>query len=103
MKALCYILCVMVLVLGLIPCADVHAESGKEKVEVRSAADSSNHIEGDTCSPFCQCTCCTSPTLIYLTTSTIAITGRLHKCYGEHLSGQKMETLFSIWQPPRLS
>lgn len=102
-RTLCYILSIMVLVLGFVPCTDIHIDHNKERFEISNGQSSSSHLSGDACSPFCQCSCCTSPTLIHLNAFTIEPPERLEEFYGEHLPGQIIETLFSVWQPPRLS
>jgi hypothetical protein len=56
---------------------------------------------GDLCSPFCQCTCCTAPTLTSVQRVPIAVPLQAEKVYVELLPGKVKKSIIPIWQPPQ--
>lgn len=92
----------MVLVLCLMPCTDLDLSSDEDKIEISSTDNTAKHTL-DICSPFCQCSCCTSPTLTLFNTFTIKSPQGPDRLYGKHLPGKVIESMFAVWQPPRLS
>lgn len=59
MKFLTIILSVYIFALNLAPCDDYAAPDNEVKTEVSQTVGKDNqHLERDSCSPFCQCHCC---------------------------------------------
>jgi hypothetical protein len=54
-----FLLAFYFMALSLMPCEDVHKESGSDQVSLSFAADQSHSKDkGDICSPLCVCNCC---------------------------------------------
>ena len=93
----------MILVLCFVPCADTDLDKGKDEIEISTTHGTSDNHTADFCSPFCQCSCCTSPIVTlfnnYILKAPVIV---ITSCF-EHLPGRLLDSPFSVWQPPRLS
>ena len=84
------------------PCADADMAGNKADYEMVHKKDSPDH-ENDLCSPFCQCACCTSPTLTCSDEYSMINPVTESYNYSVHLPGEVTEKPCSIFQPPKLS
>ncbi|WP_462265655.1 DUF6660 family protein [Mucilaginibacter sp.] len=102
MKVLCYIFSVMVIVLSLIPCQEDAINNATKTVSSIHQTVPVRNIP-DACSPFCTCSCCTTPTTaqIQMFSFDIPLTGET--LYFEHLPGLLVQRDLSVWQPPQIS
>ncbi|WP_157766350.1 hypothetical protein [Pedobacter ginsengisoli] len=86
------------------PCKDVHASKEGADPVISVEAHSNNEHSGvkDSCSPFCACACCSSPTVVkhQLVQHTISII--LEKKYTDLYSGSVASASIAVWQPPKL-
>lgn len=60
-KATVYILCIYILLLAVMPCADIHECATTDKTEcvlMQAHNDGSHESCMDRCSPLCVCNCC---------------------------------------------
>ncbi|WP_369074294.1 MULTISPECIES: DUF6660 family protein [Mucilaginibacter] len=96
------VMCVVILVLGLMPCKDSNAASKiSAKITLEQGHGESNPLQ-DHCSPFCQCSCCNTPSLTAVTPLLFSIPGEVLHFY-PHLPTSKIKTRnIDIWQPPKL-
>ena len=103
MKLFSYILSVYILVLNAYPCIDVPAGNHLTQTECGQNIPSEEHHDLDHCSPFCTCTCCTSPVFQQTFIVKIEIPPVFSKTSFEYLSSYIFFHSESIWQPPKLS
>ncbi|HEY1166770.1 MAG TPA: DUF6660 family protein [Chitinophaga sp.] len=97
-----FILCLLVLVLGCIPCADANA-CASDTQQTISQTTNQGHDHHDICSPFCICSCCAgfsfNQPFIEIETF-LPQQGVDHDTY---YIASLIEVSLPIWQPPRLS
>lgn len=56
MRLVALILSLFIVSLSLVPCSDdIHVD---EQMELASDHSNHDHEQGDTCNPFCSCSCC---------------------------------------------
>lgn len=97
-----FILSLLVLVLGCMPCADANPFPSKAQQEVYQTTDQ-GHEHNDICSPFCICSCCAgfsfNQPFIEIETF-LPQQGADHSAY---YIASLIEVSLPIWQPPQLS
>ncbi|TQM49986.1 hypothetical protein BDE36_1720 [Arcticibacter tournemirensis] len=103
MKFLCYLFSLMVFVMSFMPCADTFAETSKKDSAVNHNSSSPEDHMNDLCSPFCQCTCCTTPAATKISVFSILLPVSAEFELGEHIPGDVRNTPISVWQPPKLA
>jgi hypothetical protein len=104
MKPFAFIMAVMILVLGGIPCTDAASAqaAGKDKITLTHPGTDQNADHDDDCSPFCQCACCPGFSINHFVTATTELT--IPECtnFSSYLPGVLPEICRPIWQPPKL-
>lgn len=89
------------------PCQDLLAAEPDYPMDSQSLMTSSSADEGfvkfDECSPFCQCACCSTPSLTYFTTlnAPLIITDQ-NTFHNEQTCDPTLQASIGIWQPPKL-
>ncbi|WP_363317587.1 DUF6660 family protein [uncultured Mucilaginibacter sp.] len=102
MKFWSLFMCAVILVLGLMPCKDSNAASKTlTKVVVDQGHRGANPVQ-DHCSPFCQCSCCNTPTLTVIRPLLFSIPVEVLKFYPELPTSKIKNRSIVIWQPPKL-
>ncbi|WP_370870412.1 DUF6660 family protein [Daejeonella sp.] len=106
MKFWSRIVCTIVMLVSLVPCADAISYKStstiKEVFIEASSAQSHNERGLDVCSPFCVCACCNAPTIMKHAIFSINIPLQISLEYPNKTLGKATSTSISIWQPPRL-
>jgi hypothetical protein len=104
MKLIAFIMALLVLVLGVLPCADnaYAMKAGNVKTEITKAADQYNDAHEDACSPFCICSCCAGFSIIYPLTKLEFAALPTKPVYTSLLAAPVFEISLPIWQPPQL-
>lgn len=100
MKLFAYLLALVVLVLSIMPCADVPEDHSVQKTELSSTTSDHHHSDEDQCSPFCSCHCCQASFYV----STIAVTFSteiIEFSYNETPSSFQNLELFDFLIPPK--
>lgn len=96
-------MCVVILVLGLMPCKDANAVT-KPAVKISLVqADKHNEPNQDHCSPFCHCSCCNAPSMVALRVQLYFVVSQLDKSYPELATLKLKSRNLNIWQPPKLA
>ncbi len=102
MKFFAFIMALLVLVLGMLPCADANEMHSSAKTEISKQSQHKDTQQQDDCSPFCQCTCCAgffiNHPIAFAATLPLFQTERV----GSSLSADVLEVALPIWQPPQL-
>jgi hypothetical protein len=105
MKIFAFIMAFLVLALSIMPCMDDNNEfKGNQKTAISKSNSQQEHSESDDCSPFCNCSCCSTslihqvPTLIYFQKPAFQ-----EKNYSLHKPWFYSNISSSIWQPPKLA
>ncbi|MEO8768549.1 MAG: DUF6660 family protein [Ferruginibacter sp.] len=106
MKFFTFILAIMILALGAMPCMDepYAINQAKSNAQISVAHNTNDHNDSDACSPFCTCSCCSSA-VTFLTVGLLnqhAIFAPA-KMYPSYLPSTIFEISLPIWQPPQLS
>ncbi|WP_443947310.1 DUF6660 family protein [Pedobacter sp. AW1-32] len=104
MKFLNWFLSIIILTMCLLPCADGYAQdfSGAQISSVIKSTTAEKNAVADYCSPFCLCSCCSTPTLTKHVVNTGAIVPLLLVEYAEFPFNNVSTPHISIWQPPKL-
>jgi len=86
------------------PCKDVHASQRGESpvISVEAHSDNQHSSIKDSCSPFCVCCCCSTPTVITQTLLTSTVSLIINKKYSDIAPGHIASNDPSVWQPPKL-
>lgn len=108
MRIIAFILAMTVMVLSLMPCADLDemrlAEQHRQEVAHQAPCRHDADPLRDLCSPFCHCTCCAAitvphsvvklPTPIHPQPETLVFTG--------YTQDRLLSVSLPVWQPPQL-
>lgn len=106
MRITAVILSLLILILSCIPCGDAIAAQAPFNTETSQKApiDKSEHSDHqDLCSPFCQCACCSTVSLLHppvLLSHTIIFPDT--PVYSGYLPEGEIEISLPVWQPPQL-
>src|SRR5687767_3435406 len=65
-KCFAYIMAILVVALSCLPCADGGTTSGKANTELVGGSEHEDDDHEDSCSPFCQCSCCAGFSISHL-------------------------------------
>lgn len=99
MRLLSFIGIVLVLALNLVPCGDAVAGlNGSVNIEKAHHSERNN----DNCSPFCNCACCSTASVIK---DVLVISNPFADhlpVFAAHLTGKFIAVDLPIWQPPQL-
>lgn len=110
MRSFCFIFIVYVVLLLTQPCQDLAVAAGdkcgddaRNAVHIEQAQ--AEQPEGDDCSPFCVCSCCSHP--VVNVKFTFGLTGgatvvTVHSNLIEYNDPHAATHLNSIWQPPKV-
>lgn len=105
MRFICFIFVFLITVLSVKPCSDklFSVEDDASIIAKTSQkADQSKAEHEDLCSPFCQCSCCSTSTIISAPTSLTILLNVVQYKYTELLPEKVLNASTSIWQPPKL-
>lgn len=106
MKALCYILAVVISGLALYPCNDANICVDEQKY-THSIVEASDHehspSEMDLCTPFCTCNCCCVQLQVPGTISYDLRHENSLSSFNSYTSLFIDRLTSSIWQPPKLA
>jgi hypothetical protein len=103
MKLIAYILALYVVTLTILPCIDGNEGNGSIKTELSSNKSHTDHNELDHCSPFCSCSCCSSPVVFQNAIVALDFYSIVQKAIPEYKASYISSTHRSIWQPPKIS
>jgi hypothetical protein len=104
MKFACFILSIMILGLGLMPCKDTLAfnKTGFSRT-FTERQNTSDPVKHDQCSPLCHCSCCNTPTVAQPNAVTFTAPEQpARKEYAAMLPVPIKSRIATIWQPPKL-
>ncbi|MHB1177870.1 MAG: DUF6660 family protein [Daejeonella sp.] len=104
MKIWSRILCTIIVLVSLVPCADaISYKQGSITPVYSEASIPQNHNEKtkDACSPFCICSCCNT-TFIRKAIFSLNIPTPINMEYPINKPGKTTPITISVWQPPRL-
>lgn len=86
------------------PCKDTGIEYNNENSSVLQQKDcDQERTLNDVCSPFCVCSCCTTPTVAIEQLYKINLPLIVASLYGEHQQGEFIDISLPVWQPPQLA
>ncbi|GAB0155168.1 hypothetical protein CHRYSEOSP005_04280 [Chryseobacterium sp. Alg-005] len=107
MNLLRLILAFYFMALSLMPCADVHKQSGSSNTEISLRFDESHSKDkGDICSPLCICNCCQITVAAFKMEPLIDIPAKDHLYFSKKILFQKNNFAYQvydhIWQPPKI-
>ncbi|WP_394333524.1 DUF6660 family protein [Cnuella takakiae] len=104
MKILGFIMAFLVLVLSCLPCADQGMSSGIKDVkhELVKKMKSPESGDEDSCSPFCQCSCCPGFSIAHPLLAYDFSTKHISLLFPPPTSSKQIGIPLPIWQPPQL-
>jgi len=86
------------------PCTDgAYALDGKIKQEIVKTSHQQDYPKTDACSPFCNCSCCASVSLVHHIAKEHSIPAIIEKSYSSFFSSSIKGISLAIWQPPQLA
>lgn len=102
-----FILALYFMVLTIMPCNDVHQQSGSSKTEQFSNIEESHSKDkGDICSPLCICNCCQITVTAFKIEPLIAFPEQIQFYFSKKILFQKNNFAYQvydhIWQPPKI-
>ncbi|SHG61781.1 DUF6660 family protein [Pedobacter caeni] len=101
-----WFLSLVILALCITPCADVLGNNLQANTtsisNISSNKDNTEHQGLDTCSPFCVCACCSTPTFTKVQVTFLYLPLPAQRTYAEFVDGNIKTASISIWQPPQL-
>lgn len=103
-KITVYILCIYILLLAVIPCADIHFCGDAELVGCEHVQTDSHRMDcqSDLCSPLCACNCCMAA---IAQIKPVKVDWNELMFQKENLCFYQFsitcQSVMSIWQPPR--
>lgn len=104
MKIIAFIMALLVLALGVMPCADDAnaTNSNKAKSELAKSTHQTDSPQNEACSPFCQCSCCAGFTINHFVATITVIPQYSSNPISSFLPANVREVALPIWQPPQL-
>ncbi|WP_048510924.1 DUF6660 family protein [Chryseobacterium sp. FH2] len=102
-----FLLAFYFMALSVAPCADVHKESGSNKIELtENIQESHSKDKGDICSPLCACNCCQMAVTAFKMEPFIKIPEQIQTYFSKKILFQKKNFAYQvydhIWQPPKI-
>lgn len=93
--------------LSLMPCEDVHKQSGSSQAQLSFNIDESHSKDkGDICSPLCVCNCCQITVAAFKMDALIEAPAQIHSYFSKKILFQKNNFAYQvydhIWQPPKI-
>lgn len=106
MNLLRFLLAFYFMALLLVPCEDVHKNSGSENMTFSySLQDSHSENSGDICSPLCICNCCQITAAVFKV-DVLDIQNEIHSYFSTKILFGKNNFAYQvydhIWQPPKI-
>lgn len=104
MRITAIILSLLILILSCIPCGDAiasHVPHNTTTSDSRTTDEESDHM--DLCSPFCQCSCCATFSIVNVPVGiTFKVFDPVGSIYTDHINVAVIEISLPVWQPPQL-
>ncbi len=107
MNLLRFLLAFYFMALTLMPCEDVHKESGSAQALLYFMADDSHSKDkGDICSPLCTCNCCQITVAAFKMNALLEIPVNIQFYFSKKILFRKNDFAYQvydhIWQPPKI-
>ncbi|MEY8758598.1 DUF6660 family protein [Chryseobacterium tongliaoense] len=107
MNVLRLVLAFYFMALSLMPCADLHKQSGSERAKLSMSFDESHSKDkGDICSPLCSCNCCQITVAAFKMEPLIKIPTQVQLYFSKKILFRKNNFAYQvydhIWQPPKI-
>lgn len=101
------ILAMYFMVLSVMPCEDIHKQSGPDKTLLSLNIDESHSKDkGDICSPLCVCNCCQITVTAFKMDISMNIPQKIQTYFSKKILFQKNNFAYQvydhIWQPPKI-
>ncbi|WP_405412201.1 DUF6660 family protein [Maribacter sp. Asnod1-A12] len=102
-KFIAVILSLYFLALNVVPCGDDAQISDSSTTEFQVGLDhNQNHGECELCSPFCQCHCCHSHTIVFDLDIFEPIEPKVIQESFSHFESVSEDPVFTLFQPPKI-
>ncbi|WP_415324909.1 DUF6660 family protein [Chryseobacterium sp. MMS23-Vi53] len=108
MNILRLLLTIYFMVLSLVPCSDVHAQSPSinEVLQVTFQTDTHSKDKSDVCSPLCSCNCCQITVTSFKSDPLIEFPEQVQAYFSKKILFRKNNFAYQvydhIWQPPKI-
>jgi hypothetical protein len=99
MRLIGYIVAVLVVLLGFVPCADTVNTATAQSSAVGQSAE---HEHEEYCSPFCHCSCCTTISIPHQVQEIILSVESFSRPNASPYTASVLEVSIPVWQPPKL-
>lgn len=110
MNFLKLLLTIYFIVLSVVPCNDVHAQSPNNSTDSYSvllnSEDNHSKDQGDICSPLCSCNCCQMTVTSFKVEPLMPLPKKATEYFSKKIHFQKNDFAYlvydQIWQPPKI-
>ncbi|MGV4415452.1 DUF6660 family protein [Chryseobacterium sp. T1] len=110
MRLLKILLIIYFMVLAVVPCNDVHAQSPNNSKDsystISNSDDSHSKDKGDICSPLCTCNCCQITVASSKIEPLMPLRQKVTEYFSKKIHFQKNDFAYlvydQIWQPPKI-
>ncbi|WP_294286778.1 DUF6660 family protein [uncultured Chryseobacterium sp.] len=107
MNLLRFLLAFYFMALSLMPCEDVHKESGSAQTRLSFMADDSHSKDkGDICSPLCSCNCCQITVATFKMNALLEVPVKVQSHFSKKILFRTNDFAYQvydhIWQPPKI-
>ncbi|MBO9632618.1 MAG: hypothetical protein J7578_05825 [Chitinophagaceae bacterium] len=99
MRLIGYIVAMLVILLGFVPCADTPGPADHQSSAIQQ---SDEHEHGEYCSPFCHCSCCATISITHQVQELIIPMDPFTAPNASPYTAAVLEVSIPIWQPPQL-
>ncbi|WP_276878393.1 DUF6660 family protein, partial [Chryseobacterium joostei] len=104
-----FFLIIYFMVLAVVPCNDIHAQSPNNSKDsystISNSEDSHSKDKGDICSPLCTCNCC-QITVASFKSEPLPLQKKVTEYFSKKIHFQKNDFAYlvydQIWQPPKI-
>ncbi|QEC40582.1 DUF6660 family protein [Pseudobacter ginsenosidimutans] len=100
MRLIGYIVAVLVVLLGFVPCADT---VNTATAQASAVEQSDEHEHGEYCSPFCHCSCCTTISIPHQVQEISLAVESFSRPNASPYTASVLEVSIPVWQPPQLA
>jgi hypothetical protein len=99
MRLIGYIVAILVVLLGFVPCSDTISAAVAHSNVV---GQSDEHSHEEYCSPFCHCSCCATNSIPHQVQELVLSIGSFSRPNAAPYTAAVQEVSIPVWQPPQL-
>jgi hypothetical protein len=99
MRLIGYIVAILVVLLGFVPCSDTVSNAASRSIAVEQSEE---HSHEEYCSPFCYCSCCATNSIPHQVQELVLSVESFSRPNAAPYTDAVQEVSIPVWQPPQL-